>query len=314
MSKPTSILLTLGVLFGFAFGSQLADAAYPILKKISGVQNGSGLLKIPAATPSPNRAAYFDGTSTIGASTVTATELGYLAGVTSGIQTQINAKEPTIPAASPSPTSYFWRGDKTWAAVPHPNPSSTASRAAYFDGTGQLGASTVTSTELGYLSGVTSGIQAQIAARVLSSWFGFASVEGSDWTTSSNVIGDVTGMGISVAASEQWIIRAFLFIGCDGAGGIKIAFSFPTGSTFRSNSFGVNTGSTTFREDLITASSTLSGVYTAIAGSTGSFVQVMGKLTVGANAGTFQLRAASATDTQTSSIYKQSFIDARRVQ
>jgi hypothetical protein len=44
-------------------------------------------------------------------STVTSTELGYLSGVTSSIQTQLGSKEPTITAGT---TSQYWRGDKTW--------------------------------------------------------------------------------------------------------------------------------------------------------------------------------------------------------
>lgn len=45
---------------------------------------------------------------------VSATELGYLDGVSSSIQTQINAKEPTIAAGT---ASQMWLGNKTWASV-----------------------------------------------------------------------------------------------------------------------------------------------------------------------------------------------------
>jgi len=46
--------------------------------------------------------------------TATATQLNYVAGVTSAIQTQLNAKEPTISAGT---TAQYWRGDKTWQTL-----------------------------------------------------------------------------------------------------------------------------------------------------------------------------------------------------
>lgn len=54
----------------------------------------------------------FDTTVTIGG--VSSTEIGYLDGVTSAIQTQLNAKEATITAGT---TAQYWRGDKTWQTL-----------------------------------------------------------------------------------------------------------------------------------------------------------------------------------------------------
>lgn len=58
-----------------------------------------------------NRALLSNGSGKVAVSSVTSTELGYLSGVTSAIQTQLNGKEPTITAGT---TSQYWRGDKTW--------------------------------------------------------------------------------------------------------------------------------------------------------------------------------------------------------
>jgi hypothetical protein len=74
------------------------------------------------------------------------TEFGYLNGVTSAIQTQIDGKEDTITGAATTITSS----------------DLTASRALIANGSGKVAVSTVTDTELGYLSGVTSPIQTQI--------------------------------------------------------------------------------------------------------------------------------------------------------
>jgi hypothetical protein len=82
----------------------------------------------------------------IGTGVVNNTEFGYLDGVTSAIQTQIDSKQATITGGATSITSS----------------NLTASKALVSDGSGKVAVSTVTSTELGYVSGVTSAIQTQI--------------------------------------------------------------------------------------------------------------------------------------------------------
>jgi hypothetical protein len=82
----------------------------------------------------------------IGTGSVDNTEFGYLDGVTSAIQTQIDSKQATITGGATSIVSS----------------NLTASRALASDGSGKVAVSSVTSTELGYLSGVTSAIQTQI--------------------------------------------------------------------------------------------------------------------------------------------------------
>ena len=82
----------------------------------------------------------------IGTGTVDNTEFGYLDGVTSAIQTQINSKQATITGGATTITSS----------------DLTASRALASNASGKVAVSSVTSTELGYVSGVTSAIQTQI--------------------------------------------------------------------------------------------------------------------------------------------------------
>ena len=94
-----------------------------------------------------NRALVSDGSGKVAASsTITSTELGYLDGVSSNIQTQLNAKQATITGAASTGTSS----------------NLTANRAMITDGSGKMSISAVTSTELGYLDGVTSNIQTQL--------------------------------------------------------------------------------------------------------------------------------------------------------
>ena len=78
--------------------------------------------------------------------TATTTELNYVDGVTSNIQTQLNGKQASITGGATTITSS----------------NLTASRALVSDANGKVAVSAVTSTELGYLDGVTSAIQTQL--------------------------------------------------------------------------------------------------------------------------------------------------------
>jgi hypothetical protein len=78
--------------------------------------------------------------------TATTTELNYVDGVTSSIQTQLNDKQGTIVGAASTITGS----------------DLTASRALVSNSSGKVAVSAVTSTEIGYLDGVTSAIQTQL--------------------------------------------------------------------------------------------------------------------------------------------------------
>lgn len=115
-----------------------------------GVYNAHTELALKAPIDSPT----FTGTvalpSTTSIGNVSATELGYLDGVTSAIQTQINGKQATI----------------TGGATTIVSSNLTASCALVSDASGKVAVlSSVSSTELGYLDGVTSAIQTQLNAK-----------------------------------------------------------------------------------------------------------------------------------------------------
>lgn len=111
---------------------------------------------IASSNLTASRAVVSDASGKVAAATTTATEIGYVNGVTSAIQTQLNAKSPIE-----SPT---FTGTATTPAL---NISGqTASRIAILDGSKNL-ISANTSTypslaELEYVKGVTSAIQTQV--------------------------------------------------------------------------------------------------------------------------------------------------------
>jgi hypothetical protein len=100
-------------------------------------------------------------------SSVTPTELGYLAGVTSAIQTQLDSKLSAATGAISTVVSS----------------DLTINRAVISNGSGKIAVSSVTSTELGYVSGVTSAIQTQINTKVtgVTEVFSIKTINIGDW-------------------------------------------------------------------------------------------------------------------------------------
>lgn len=99
-----------------------------------------------------SRAVVSDASGKVAAASTTAVEIGYLSGVTSALQTQLNSKQATL----------------TGAATTIATANLTASRAVVSDASGKVAVSAATATEAGYLSGVTSAIQTQLNAKAAS--------------------------------------------------------------------------------------------------------------------------------------------------
>ena len=101
--------------------------------------------------------------STTSIGTVSATEIGYLDGVTGAIQTQIDQKQAVVANVSDVEIGYL---DGVTSAIQTQINAKSPSADPTFTGTVVLPSTTsigtVSSTEIGYLDGVTSGIQTQI--------------------------------------------------------------------------------------------------------------------------------------------------------
>lgn len=146
-----------------------------------------------------NRAIVSDGTGYLAAATTTATEIGYVNGVTSSIQTQLNNRV-TNPmtttgdvmyastTATPAVVSRLGIGSSgnvlvvagglpTWNTIANASITAaaaidvnklaalTVSRAVVTDGSGFISAATTTAVEIGYVNGVTSSIQTQLNSK-----------------------------------------------------------------------------------------------------------------------------------------------------
>jgi hypothetical protein len=110
-----------------------------------------------------SRALVSDSSGKVAVSDVTSTELGHLDGVSSAIQTQLNAKGTTTEDAAIEAR----RVANIAGAVSTITTSDlTGSRALVSDSSGKVAVSAVTATEISRLDGVTSAIQTQLNAKL----------------------------------------------------------------------------------------------------------------------------------------------------
>jgi hypothetical protein len=149
-----------------------------------------------------SRALYSDSNGDVTVSDVTSTELGYLDGVSSAIQTQLDAKQATI----------------TGSATTIDTESLTASRAVISNSSQKIAVSDVTSTELGYLDGVTSAIQTQMDTKATTSYVNDAvaglrtriiceAATTANVTLSSDLQNGDTIDGVTLATGDQVLVK-----------------------------------------------------------------------------------------------------------
>jgi len=151
-------------------------------KQITGAASTISTSNLPAS-----KAVVSDASGKVAAATVSAVELGYLSGVTSGVQSQLDSKQITG-AASTIATSNL-----------------SASRALVSDAGGKVAAATVSAVELGYLSGVTSPVQSQLDSKSASVITGAAStIATSNLSASRALVSDAGGKvaAATVTAAE----------------------------------------------------------------------------------------------------------------
>ena len=152
-----------------------------------------GASTITSANLTTNRVLVSDASGKVAVSSVTGTELGRLVGVTSSIQSQLDGKEGTITGGASTIT----------------DTNLTASRALISDASGKVIVSSVTSTELGYLDGVTSGIQSQLNGK--------QNTLSNATTTVAGLMSPTDKTRLDDASSTNGIIR------CNGSGNFSVA-------------------------------------------------------------------------------------------
>jgi len=221
LTESTSAVLTItggtGAIIGTGLSIQVKAASSTVSGYLSTTDWNTFNNKQPAITGAAttitasnltvSKALVSDASGKVAAATTSAAELGYLVGVTSAIQTQLNAKEGTltkgnlteatssvltitggtgaiigsglsiqVKAASTSVSGYLSNTDWntfngkqnaiTGGATTILSSNLTANFALISDGSGKVAVSSISTTVLGYLSGVTSAIQTQINTKL----------------------------------------------------------------------------------------------------------------------------------------------------
>ena len=167
-------------------GGLTSDAQTQIDSKQATITGGA--TTITSSNLTASRAVISNASGKVAVSSVTDTELGYVSGVTSAIQAQIDAKQSTITG-----------GASTIAST-----DLVASRALASNASGKVVVSAVTSTELGYLSGVTSAVQTQIDSKQATITGAATTITSSDLTASRAVVSNSSGkVAVSSVTSTE---------------------------------------------------------------------------------------------------------------
>ena len=96
------------------------------------------------------------------------------------------------------------------------------------------GAVTASHTELNYVTGVTSAIQTQLDAKALY----IKAVLGSNYSTSTASLGNMTGMSLALAASSTYLVAANMTCGSNSANGYQLALAYSGTGTIEAGVLG----------------------------------------------------------------------------
>ena len=158
--------------------------------RVTAASSGSLASYATLAAPTFTGNVVLPNTTTIG--DVSSTELGYVNGVTSALQTQIDAKQAVVANVSDTEISYL---NGVTSAIQTQIDLKAPLAAPTFTGTVVLPSTTsignVSNTEIGYLDGVTSAIQTQLNNAIDSESI---VTGGNAYTIQFNVLGAVDAM------------------------------------------------------------------------------------------------------------------------
>jgi hypothetical protein len=134
-------------------------------------------------------------------------------------------------------------------------------------------------------------------------------------TNSTNSLADVTGLVFSYGANEVWNFEFLLGVSCNNTGGIDVGINMSSFSSLVASAVGVGSSSTarTFVSFTANNTATTTAFHTFNHTSSPYHLRIYGTATAGGSAGTCQLRFRSHTNGQTSTIWANSFMRARRV-
>jgi len=174
-----------------------------------------------------SRALVSDSSGKIAISDVTSTELGYLDGVTLSVQNQINDINTRQSSNSSNIAAVEARRVANIAGAVSTITTSdlTASRAVVSSGAGKVAISDVTSTELGYLDGVTSAVQTQLDSKIA-----ITASAANDFVTFTRLNANINLVSANVALGLKQLINVAASATGEGTGSNNFFVATPPGS------------------------------------------------------------------------------------
>ena len=192
------------------------------------VANIAGALStITTADLTASRAVVSDGSGKVAVSDVTSTELGYVDGVTSAIQTQLTAGVSNAAAVVTEAVGIEARraANIAGAVSTITTGNLTASRALVSDGSGKVAAlASVTSTELAFLD-ATSSIQTQLDTKGSTAGF-----QANDYITFQRLNANINIVSSNVALGLKQLINVAASATGEGTGSNNFFVATPPGS------------------------------------------------------------------------------------
>lgn len=208
----------------------------------------------------------------------------------SGAQTLTN-KTLTSPVIN-TPTGIV-KGDVGLGNVPNVDATARANH------TGVQAISTVTN------------LQTDLDARQLVSWFKSFRWNTPGTTFTSSAATNVTGMSFAVVAGEVWQFEFVLFVGVNNTGGVRFAFTCPTGYGLQAEAMGDGASLTAVMFARMDTASVLTTAFHTFNAQTG-MVRIAGTLT-NTGGGTLQLQIAAGVNLQTVTLAAGSYFTAHRL-
>lgn len=138
----------------------------------------------------------------------------------------------------------------------------------------------------------------------------YARVTGSNATSTSQSLADVTGLSVALSANSVYYFTAYLSVQSSSTAGNQYAVNYSAaGATIEAQIMGTLTA-TSMRMDRISALNTAAPALVTVAATGG--VWINGTITTGANAGNLVIRHLKVTS-GTSTVFINSYLEARKL-
>ena len=224
------------------------------------------------------------------------------------VKTAVDAKFNT-PTGT---TSQYLRGDGSLATFPTiPSIAGLVPETRTINGLDLSANRTLTASDVGAPSGsgsstgTNTGDETKTSIQSKLGIFEAKLTSGNQTTTTNASQIAITELKVTPSINKRYKVTVQLHLGCSGSGGVRVGITIPTGASIFITGFGTGQpGATNSIMSFITASAGLFQNPYVIQSSSNGMCIINGEIEMGATAGDVQLRFASVTGGQTSTVFQ----------